>query len=717
MEMQLRSACACMMLEPFERLPVIGESEETAASAKLRSESISIKNFGSLVSVGSVRSRQSTASGSKKRSARSSSSSSRDSGKSGSPMARPLSRKLSLSFILGMNSADAAKPPPPLAAASAPDSPADAALAREAALVQGVVAALKARALTAVEEAWAACEPIQRQFIPHFVGPFLALATLADARVRRVACRLFVSMFERVAHAGRSFEPIEFEAVQQLQFLHGLDASLIPMVEEAFMQNAYLVRKKRARTLAHFLSLIFGAQICPASEAWELEKTLYYDELLHYCKKHDRSVMYLLFVSKLTQMHYLWKNYGEAAAAVMLYAGGLEFADRVLPPIIKHPEETEANRKIRLTMSAIALYEKAELWERAIHLIKTMKNGIERSRVDDLRELRRREEGLVHKIHHTQRFYAEHFRVEMWGADVPKIYLNKSLLWRGAPFERLANFTSTMKERFSSCVFVMDPTPPAEADRTKPGVFIQIVNVKTASVDEMDGREVVFDPRVPVPVQGYMRNNESTVFKFVKMFRPPGEAKSKDELSLWARVTFLQTSDLFPHHVRFVHVKRERAFELSPLENAVNLLQEKNVALEEIIMEVTRGEKDAVSQLTMTLNGMIDAAVNGGVVLYCQKFLVPSFAKANRSAETAASIADMQEALRKQLACIQDGLVLHERNISPELRGLHEKLEQLYPEMQRTLMPYIRDTKLVRTASSKRMVKAGKGKKKRILST
>lgn len=55
---------------------------------------------------------------------------------------------------------------------------------------------------------------------------------------------------------------------------------------------------------------------------------------------------------------------------------------------------------------------------------------------------------------------------------------------------------------------------------------------------------------------------------------------------------------------------------MSPLENAIEVLENKNLQLRTLISQCQTRQMQNINPLTMCLNGVIDAAVNGGVARY-----------------------------------------------------------------------------------------------------
>ena len=56
--------------------------------------------------------------------------------------------------------------------------------------------------------------------------------------------------------------------------------------------------------------------------------------------------------------------------------------------------------------------------------------------------------------------------------------------------------------------------------------------------------------------------------------------------------------------------------EISPLQNAVETVQSKNKELDRIITNLSSDTTQSINPLSMILNGIIDAAVMGGIAKY-----------------------------------------------------------------------------------------------------
>jgi hypothetical protein len=142
----------------------------------------------------------------------------------------------------------------------------------------------------------------------------------------------------------------------------------------------------------------------------------------------------------------------------------------------------------------------------------------------------------------------------------------------------------------------------------------------------------------------------------------------------------------FPGIERRQAVVEESEFVIRPIELAVEALQQKNVSIRGCTDKHRRllsrkmlsaGE---MGELSMLLNGVIDAAVNGGVYKYADAFFRPEYVADNPA--DADLVADLREALEKQMGLLADGLVVHGISTDPGLSGMQHKLETFFEKMK-----------------------------------
>jgi hypothetical protein len=164
-------------------------------------------------------------------------------------------------------------------------------------------------------------------------------------------------------------------------------------------------------------------------------------------------------------------------------------------------------------------------------------------------------------------------------------------------------------------------------------VLLLVTAVNPSSEEEMN-RGVKSKKKVPPYISKAQNRFKVGVFAHSRPFRK-AEKKSDNEFSvctcvwiivyisfqdLWLSTTYLITEHTFPCIYKRSMVVSKQQIELGPLENAVNSIESKTQELFELVEEFEERAKAGtdinISPLSMAVNGVIDAAVNGGVQKY-----------------------------------------------------------------------------------------------------
>lgn len=88
-----------------------------------------------------------------------------------------------------------------------------------------------------------------------------------------------------------------------------------------------------------------------------------------------------------------------------------------------------------------------------------------------------------------------------------------------------------------------------------------------------------------------------------------------------------------------------------------------------------------VNLLSMILNGMIDAAVNGGTKHYIEAFLSPEYAA--EFPDRAQLLTELRKALQQQSQLLGVGLELFRAKCGKSLQGLYDHLSGFYEESKK----------------------------------
>jgi hypothetical protein len=139
----------------------------------------------------------------------------------------------------------------------------------------------------------------------------------------------------------------------------------------------------------------------------------------------------------------------------------------------------------------------------------------------------------------------------------------------------------------------------------------------------------------------------------------------------------------FPTIVRRKRVIKTVDVLLSPIENAVKNIEDKNSELMELVISHRLDAKPDTNKLSMQLNGTIDAAVMGGVGKYISAFFNKEFVVSNPKSLEA--LKRLQRAMEKQLVVLEKGLHMYRTFGTAATKKHVEHLAQMHRNMQQQL--------------------------------
>ena len=215
--------------------------------------------------------------------------------------------------------------------------------------------------------------------------------------------------------------------------------------------------------------------------------------------------------------------------------------------------------------------------------------------------------------------------------------------------------------------------------------YLQIYSVKPSSKEEMEGKEKIINKRMPPLLQKYAMENNVNVFLYSRPFRK--NKKSSNEFKdLWVCNMYSITEDAFPTIHRRSEIIQKLEVMVSPIDNALNSILEKNKELQQIVFKHENGTKENISPFTMILKGVIDAAVNGGVNIYRDAFFSPEYL--NENSDKKLTVIKLKESLVEQLDILEKGLIVHAKVCSEDFGALQEQLENQFQFMKTTIKDY-----------------------------
>ncbi|KAI8499441.1 Dedicator of cytokinesis protein 2 [Branchiostoma belcheri] len=140
------------------------------------------------------------------------------------------------------------------------------------------------------------------------------------------------------------------------------------------------------------------------------------------------------------------------------------------------------------------------------------------------------------------------------------------------------------------------------------------------------------------------------------------------------------TAYKLPGILRWFEVTSTNTFEVSPLENACEIIENANTELRHLIEQQRADPTLTVNTLSLRLNGIIDAAVMGGTAKYEKAFFTEEYMASHP--EDHARIERLKDLIACQIPLLEAGLKVHAQKAPDSLRKLQEKMDSLFVDMK-----------------------------------
>ncbi|NXQ56330.1 DOCK4 protein, partial [Anthoscopus minutus] len=187
---------------------------------------------------------------------------------------------------------------------------------------------------------------------------------------------------------------------------------------------------------------------------------------------------------------------------------------------------------------------------------------------------------------------------------------NKEFVCRGHDYERLEAFQQRMLNEFPHAIAMQHANQPDET-------IFQAEDLQIYAVTPIpENQEVLQRDGIPDNIKSFYKVNHIWRFRYDRPFHKGTKDKENEFKSLWVERTTLILVQSLPGISRWFEVEKREVVEMSPLENAIEVLENKNQQLRTLISQCQTRQMQNINPLTMCLNGVIDAAVNGGVARY-----------------------------------------------------------------------------------------------------
>uniref|UniRef100_A0AAZ3QZD8 Dedicator of cytokinesis 3 n=1 Tax=Oncorhynchus tshawytscha TaxID=74940 RepID=A0AAZ3QZD8_ONCTS len=516
-------------------------------------------------------------------------------------------------------------------------------------------------------------------FIPGMMGPFLGVTLVPQSEVRNIMIPIFHDMMDWEQRQNGNFKLVEAELMDKLESmvsdgkgdgnhreLFGL--LLLEKIEQETWRETGI---SFVTSVTRLMERLLDYRECMKGDEMENKKIGGSSNLMNFYKSEmNKEEMYIRYIHKLCDLHLQAEDYTESAFTLLLYWELLHWEDRPLREFLHYPTQSEWQRKEGLSRKVLHYFNKGKCWEYGISLCRELAFQYETLYdYQSLSWIRKMEAAYYDNIIEQQRIEPEFFRMGFYGRKFPFFLRNKEFVCRGYDYERLEDFQQRMLGEFPQAIAMQHPNQPDDALLQSDAQYLQIYAVTPVS----DITDVPQLERVPERIKSFYRINNVTRFHYDRPFHKGPKDRENEFRSLWIERTTLILSRPLPGISRWAEVERRELVEVSPLENAIYVVENKTQELRTLISQYQhRQHHGNINPLSMLLNGVIDAAVNGGIARYQEAFFDKEYI--NSQPEDTERIAQLNDLMQEQVHILGVGLAVHEKLVHPEMRPLHKKL-------------------------------------------
>jgi dedicator of cytokinesis protein 1 len=535
------------------------------------------------------------------------------------------------------------------------------------------------------------------EFIPEIVGPILQMTLIPENELRKRTIPIFFDMMQcefmslipGTRNHKRNFLKFEQEMIFRLDRLitdsHG---------DEHYQEMFYEIIKGLcdAHTTMRDCGLQFVGTVKQLMQLLLEYRAVVMDSdnrdctmcctvnLLNFYRDIQRYELYILYLDKLCDLHLECDNFTEAAYTLMLYTKMINWSDEPLSPLLasnKYPKlQLHRELKESLYYDIIKYFDQGKMWEMGINLCKELALQHELETFDylQLSSILRRQADLYDSIMTKIRPEPEYFRVAYYGLGFPSFLQNRVFIYRGKEYERHSDFVARLQNQFPNAQLMKTLNPPTEAMRQQVAQYLQINKVTPV----MELKEQIVGKQLSEQILKYYKVNEVQKFTYSRR----RDDISNDVTNMWVERTILVTTFPLPGILRWFPVTSMHMFEVSPLELAIETIEETNQKISSLVDQHRADPSLKVDPLGMILNGVVDAAVNGGIANY-KLFYTEDYLRMH--AQDREFIQKLRQATTTQMMILKSGLDIHRAKVHEALLPFHTHMESRYHEMKLVL--------------------------------
>ncbi|KAM6132363.1 LOW QUALITY PROTEIN: dedicator of cytokinesis protein 2-like [Pterocles gutturalis] len=541
-----------------------------------------------------------------------------------------------------------------------------------------------------IRDMWYSLGHRKIEFIPGMVGPILEMTLVPELELRRATIPIFFDMMLCEYQLTRSFGRFEDEILRKLdsEVEGGLGDEQYKQLFESILLGCCRGHPELAEPGENFVALVTGllerlldyrAVMNDENKTYSMSCTV---NLLNFYKEIDRQAMYIRYLYKLKDLHVSYENYTEGAYTLLLHARLLKWSDEAnaAPMPGAHGPQLHTQRRLKeaLCLQIIDYFDQGKMWEEAIHVCKELAEQYESEIFDYemLSNILQREASFYEKILKVLRPSPDYFAVGYYGQGFPTFLRNKVFIYRGKEYERREDFEMRLLSPFPNAEKLKSTSPPGQDITGSPGQYIQCFTVQPAE----DAGLRVRDRSIPEHITNFYKANHIQKFSYSRPFKKGPKDAENEFANMWIERTTFVTAYPLPGILRWFAVTSTTTTIISPLENAIETMMKTN---KKILSEINRHQRDPslpVNPLSMLLNGIVDPAVMGGFANYEAAFFQESYLQEHPEDE--GNIEKLKDLIAWQTPLLAEGIRIHGRKVTEDLRPFHERMEQCFEQLR-----------------------------------
>lgn len=461
------------------------------------------------------------------------------------------------------------------------------------------------------------------------------------------------------------YKPSVFE---QGKFIDGLKQT-IRLDRES---DRFEVFAKFIKSTEEFLSTLNEYSNIPIGSEFDEDRTFHELNINVYLKGANKPELLNSLINTIYEKNVKNMDYIQAALSMELLASTYSWDQNILPASLKPKfhRQTSFERKETLFNIAAKNFIKGSNLERAADIYNELLEAYLLHTYDLKRfaNIHTKLASLYLGLETSDKLSSSYFKVSYIGVGFPPNVNGKIQIYEGRPFEHVKSIQNRLLKLHPRTQIITDHWEALKL-RFQIGKYLHVCAVEP--MYKISGRLI----SATLGTRKYARNKDLRFFTLIRKL--PGATSAYD---LWTEEITYETNLRFPTILNKSEIRNIKVVKLSPLDNAVRAIANKNNELAQVeIMLINAFEKkinysSLLKDLGALLAGIIDSPVNGGVGQYRNFINDDQYGDGQHLASQKLLKDAFDELCVRLNRCLQ----MHSKLITPDMKAFHDALSELY---------------------------------------